>query len=360
MKKLQKIFLLIAVLFSLWGIDNCQLSTAHAAVPHLINYQGRLTDSSGTPLNGSYNITFRIYDAATAGNMLWQEAQTGVVIQKGIFSVLLGSATALNLAFDQQYFLAVQVGSDPEMSPRQQITSAGYAVRAETAETLSTPGKVGTKIVDETNIADGRVPIYRTASGKLEYGSSSLRQFFTTSGTWTAPAGVTTVLITAVGGGGGGGGADGGGSTTCSPGGGGAGQAVIKYPYTVVPGNSYTVTINSGGTGGAAGNNTGLDGGSVVFGTLTLVGGKGGGKGSVHTGGLSGCSTNDGVLNVVGSLGIKTGNGGNGHPSGDYYSGAGGCSLWGAGGAGLTTPNADGLNGSGYGAGGGGGLSGAS
>jgi hypothetical protein len=131
MRRLNKIILL--AIFLLWTVVY-GLSNTEAAVPHLINYQGRLTDSSGNPLNGSYNITFRIYDAETAGTLLWQEQHTGVVIQKGIFSILLGSVTALNLPFDTQYYLAIQVGSDPEMSPRQRITSAGYAIRAERAE----------------------------------------------------------------------------------------------------------------------------------------------------------------------------------------------------------------------------------
>lgn len=101
-----------------------------AEIPHLINYQGRLTDTGGVPLNGSYNLTFRIYDAETAGNLLWEETQTGVVINKGIFAVLLGSVTNLNLAFDKPYFLEIKVGNEV-MSPRQTITSAAYAMAAE-------------------------------------------------------------------------------------------------------------------------------------------------------------------------------------------------------------------------------------
>jgi len=130
------VFSFLLIYFCAFSLISCPplpvtCSLSYAAVPHLINYQGKLTDSSGTALNGSYNITFRIYDAETAGNLLWQEQYTGVVIQKGIFSVLLGSITALDLAFDKQYYLAIQVGSDPEMSPRQRITSAAYAIRAE-------------------------------------------------------------------------------------------------------------------------------------------------------------------------------------------------------------------------------------
>ena len=117
-------------------------SFVYAAVPHLINYQGRLTDSSGAPLNGSYELAFRIYDAQAAGNLLWEEIQSGVIIQKGIFSILLGSVTNLNIPFDKPYWLEIKVGNEV-MSPRQQITSAGYAMRAEEAEDANTVGNVG-------------------------------------------------------------------------------------------------------------------------------------------------------------------------------------------------------------------------
>ncbi|UCD15013.1 MAG: hypothetical protein JSV34_04630, partial [Candidatus Omnitrophota bacterium] len=108
---------------------------SYAEVPHLINYQGFLTDSKGKPLEGMYEITFRIYDAETGqGEMSpWEEVHTGINIQGGIFSVILGSITPLDLPFDKPYFLEIQVG-DEVMSPRQRITSVGYAIRAERAE----------------------------------------------------------------------------------------------------------------------------------------------------------------------------------------------------------------------------------
>lgn len=123
-KLLTGLFFVFALHFTYYTLHS------YAAVPHLINYQGRLTDSTGTPLNGSYALTFRIYDSETAGGMLWEETHTGVVIQKGIFSVLLGSVTNLNLAFDKPYFLEIKVGSEV-MSPRQRITTSAYAFMAE-------------------------------------------------------------------------------------------------------------------------------------------------------------------------------------------------------------------------------------
>jgi len=107
------------------------LSSAFAQIPHLINYQGKLTDTNGNPVaDGNYSITFRIYDAAGGGTLLWEETQS-ILVQKGLFSCLLGGVTNLDLAFDKPYWLAIKVGSDAEMTPRQQIASVGYAIRAE-------------------------------------------------------------------------------------------------------------------------------------------------------------------------------------------------------------------------------------
>lgn len=129
---------------------------AASNVPHLINYQGRLTNTNGNPLNGSYNLTFRIYDAETAGNLLWEETHTGTVIQKGVFSLMLGSVVNLDLPFDTQYFLEIKVGTEV-MSPRQKISSAGYAIRsatseiAESANNSQTVGNVGVSTTPQPN-----------------------------------------------------------------------------------------------------------------------------------------------------------------------------------------------------------------
>ena len=172
MKRFMKVILFMVVIFSL-------SIAANASVPHLINYQGKVTDTSGNPLNGSYDLTFRIYDAETAGNMLWQETQTGVVVDKGLFGILLGSVTALNIPFDKAYFLEIKVGTEV-MSPRQRMTSAGYALRAEVAESVSgfDPGMVGTKTVDETGLANGMIPYYDSVSGKVKWNTPNISPVF--------------------------------------------------------------------------------------------------------------------------------------------------------------------------------------
>lgn len=137
---------LVLIGFLLLAISHWPLAS-FAEVPHLINYQAKLTDSGGNPLEGAYDIAFRIYDDETAGELLWEEVQEGVVLQKGIFSTLLGSVTELNLSFDAPYWLAIKVGSDSEMTPRQQIASSAYTFNAATAEAAE---KIKASSTDET------------------------------------------------------------------------------------------------------------------------------------------------------------------------------------------------------------------
>ena len=107
---------------------------AIAQVPQLIRYQGTLVDSNNVPLEGTYNLTFRLYGAATGGTALWTETQTAVAISRGVFNVLLGQVAPLTLTFDKDYWLSAQVGTDAEMSPRQRLTSVPYAYRADVAD----------------------------------------------------------------------------------------------------------------------------------------------------------------------------------------------------------------------------------
>jgi hypothetical protein len=110
-------------------------SLALAGIPKMINYQGMLTDNSGTPLTGSYNLTFKIWTDTTGGSSLWTETQNGVQVTNGLFNVVMGKQTVLNLAFDQQYWLEVGVGA--ETMPRIRFTSVGYAYRASIADSAT-------------------------------------------------------------------------------------------------------------------------------------------------------------------------------------------------------------------------------
>lgn len=109
---------------------------AYGQIPQEISYQGVLTESDGSPIaDGNYSMTFSLYNVATGGTALWQEAKL-VATEAGVFNVILGDVTPLTLPFDEGYWLGVQVGNDSEMNPRVKLTASAYSLNAANAETV--------------------------------------------------------------------------------------------------------------------------------------------------------------------------------------------------------------------------------
>ena len=100
-----------------------------ADVPNLIDYQGRLTDDNGDPIDGNVSILFSIYNVETGGTALWFETQDSVDVNDGLFQVTLGSETNLpeDLFNGADRWVGIKVESDGEMTPRTEIVSVPYA-----------------------------------------------------------------------------------------------------------------------------------------------------------------------------------------------------------------------------------------
>jgi len=111
-------------------------SVSFAQVPQMINYQGKLTTTAGAPVNATVQMVFSIYSDAGGTTLLWRETQTAVVVDKGVFNVLLGSVDPINNPIPYSIFdgstryLGVKVGGDPEIAPRKPIVSVAYAYKA--------------------------------------------------------------------------------------------------------------------------------------------------------------------------------------------------------------------------------------
>jgi hypothetical protein len=102
----------------------------------LLSYQGYLTDAAGNPLDGYVDIVFRLYDQPEGGASLWTEARTGanaVPLRNGLFELTLGSLTPIpaDLYDRGSLYLGVQVGNDPEMTPRELIGAVPMAALAQ-------------------------------------------------------------------------------------------------------------------------------------------------------------------------------------------------------------------------------------
>ncbi len=111
------------------------ISACAAPLGTAFTYQGKLTDSSGSPLSGSYNMTFALFDAATNGNQIGSTVTAnGVAVSGGLFtapidfgaSAFTGSARWLQTAVNGQ-----------TISPRVQITNAPSAIYAQNAGSVS-------------------------------------------------------------------------------------------------------------------------------------------------------------------------------------------------------------------------------
>ena len=201
-------------------------------------------------------------------------------------------------------------------------------------------------------------------------------QRFTSSGTWTKPAGVTVVVVELIGPGGGGGSiAEGGGG-----GGGGGGGAISREVYNASDlAATHTVTVPAGGAAGSSGGGNGVAGGSTEFtgtGVLQKAFGGGGGEGGSSGSGGGGGKASSGAVGSGGtggdggdptiqssthgnSLGGRGAKGGNTDADGSNSENGGGGGAGGDTTLGASTPGKDGGSSIG-GAGGGGGGSRAS
>jgi hypothetical protein len=135
-------------------------------VPHLISYQGRLTDSLGNPVpDDEYLATFRIWSDSTStspSEREWISPDCPVQVTDGLFHWLLGSREGLPLwtmTNHSDLWLGIQVESDPEMEPRTRLASVPYSYKAWQADYAEYADSAGVIVssIGESGTIDGLV-----------------------------------------------------------------------------------------------------------------------------------------------------------------------------------------------------------
>ncbi len=130
------------------------VAVANATVPSTVNYQGRLTDITGAPVDTTVDLTFRIYKNLTGGSASWSETQTSITVADGLFDVRLGSVNNIDHIFTgPTLYLTVQVGAGPESDPRQPMVSVPFSIqslRADTAEYAVAAGSTPSSVWEQT------------------------------------------------------------------------------------------------------------------------------------------------------------------------------------------------------------------
>jgi hypothetical protein len=159
---------------------------APASTKARLTYQGRLTNSSGAPLNSTVNMVFKLYNRT--GLLLWTSATRSVTPVNGLFTVYLGDGADPILdynALSQAASIGVTVGVDAEMSPRQALNTV--VGQSDTDEGVVGSSRLGMGVVGSS--ISGRGVSGYSASGtgvtgfsEKDYGVSGYTFVFTRAG----------------------------------------------------------------------------------------------------------------------------------------------------------------------------------
>ena len=142
------------------------LALPASAVPAKLAQQGRVLDSAGAPLEGSHEMGFALLDAASGGTELWSESRTAD-FDNGYYSIILGEDVPLDdLLFDSEGVWLEVVIDGEVLSPRQEVVSVPYALRAVSAANVeggvANVGEVsidGAVVIDSTGAWVGPAPV---------------------------------------------------------------------------------------------------------------------------------------------------------------------------------------------------------
>ena len=161
-------------------------------------YQGRLTDANVvSPTNGTYEMRFRAFDAPTGGNLLPTIVNLPAVqVVNGVFTVQLdlgsvgfnGQPIYLELAARP----AGSVNPLTVLNPRQQVTSAPYAIQSANASTANDSANLGGVAANQyvqtsdSRLTDARNPLPGSQSYIQNSTNFQLLSNFNISGGGTA------------------------------------------------------------------------------------------------------------------------------------------------------------------------------
>lgn len=138
-------------------------------VQNYIPVQGRLTNAAGTPLTGTYDMTFALYDVVSGGTELCHDTNSVTVTNGLFFSQIWGDC--VNDIYGLQLYLGIKVGADAEMTPRQPIDAVPYAWSLRPGATIL-GAKPGDPILHIENTSTGGRGLrsYATSTTGVNYG----------------------------------------------------------------------------------------------------------------------------------------------------------------------------------------------
>jgi hypothetical protein len=227
-----------------------------AQAPQGIPYQAIARNASGVAIaNTAVKVRFSIRDSLATGAIKYQETHNPTTSALGLFSVNVGMGTVVSGTFS-----GINWGKNAKF------------LQVE----LNTTG--GTSYTDLGTTQMMSVPYALCSGASLSTNNNfSNRVFFSQSGNWKVPTGITKVKIQLWAGSGGGGA----GYASLAPvtrkvGQTGGDGGYIEKQITVKPDSIIQIVIGSGGLGGIPRSSNGGSGGNSIFGNVIANGGTGG------------------------------------------------------------------------------------
>ena len=100
---------------------------AQGQVPQTIDFQGRLADSNGDPINGQHEITFALFSSEVGGTALWTETRV-VDFANGLFHVAMGEENPIpaSVLIGGNPWLQIAIGAEV-LNPRTRINSVPFS-----------------------------------------------------------------------------------------------------------------------------------------------------------------------------------------------------------------------------------------
>ena len=152
------------------------LSQADAA-PFSVTYGGRLTQSSGAPVDGPVDIEVKFWNAAVSGNTLTAPVEfTAVSLSSGVFSLPLElSADQVRQIFgDGESPVYIEITAAGKTYPRQQYSFVPYALRVPVdGKTLAFDSNGNLSLAVNGLPANNQF-LTKDASGRLAWGSPAV------------------------------------------------------------------------------------------------------------------------------------------------------------------------------------------
>ncbi|EJF06052.1 hypothetical protein ThvES_00018850, partial [Thiovulum sp. ES] len=150
--------------------------------------QGYLSDSDGR-INGTKLVTFHIFDSADVNSSptpLFSEEQN-ISFFRGAYSATIGleENNSLDLSFDRQYWLGIQVG-DQNLSTRKKLSAVPYALNVEPLRIRveSNVSRINGLISElDLNLSNKIITTENTLSTRLSDENTSIRNLVSTTDT---------------------------------------------------------------------------------------------------------------------------------------------------------------------------------